>query len=142
MAERNHSHIDLLKVDIESSEWSLFDELCKGGPEAQPLPFDQLMIELHRVDAALMHKLVKCLDAHGLYPFAREENLHGMACTDHPSNAGTKPVVYWMHSASTSSSRSAFAISIIFLKKHSFLFLFLFSFRSKTAQCECVILTS
>ena len=85
--DQHHTHLDLLKVDIESSEWNLFDELCSNEVHA-PLPFDQLVIELHGVDHPRMAKLVACLDAHGLYPFAREENMHALACTPHPASGG------------------------------------------------------
>jgi hypothetical protein len=85
MAERGHTHLDLLKVDVESSEWNLFDELCRSD---SPLPFDQVVVELHGPDAARTRQLVACLDAHGLYPFAREENLHALACTQNPTSGG------------------------------------------------------
>jgi hypothetical protein len=44
------------------------------------VPFDQLLIELHGVTESHLKQLVACLESHGLFPFAREENLHGMAC--------------------------------------------------------------
>ena len=72
------------QVDIESSEWALFDWLCSGAGSAEALPFDQLLIELHTVNATRLGNLVACLDRHGLYPFAREENIHDQACSWQP----------------------------------------------------------
>eukprot|EP00613_Pedinella_sp_CCMP2098_P052049 CAMPEP_0171897428 /NCGR_PEP_ID=MMETSP0992-20121227/48129_1 /TAXON_ID=483369 /ORGANISM="non described non described, Strain CCMP2098" /LENGTH=833 /DNA_ID=CAMNT_0012525553 /DNA_START=122 /DNA_END=2623 /DNA_ORIENTATION=+ len=80
MAERGHTHIDLLKVDIEGSEWELFRYLCDPVRSAHSFPFDQLLIELHGCSAELVGGLVTCLEQGGLYPFAREENFHGPAC--------------------------------------------------------------
>ena len=47
MARLGHDHVDVLKVDIEGDEWTVFDQiLAMPGP----LPFDQLLIELHFQD--------------------------------------------------------------------------------------------
>jgi len=47
----NHSCVDVLKMDIESSEFKIFDEMSKrvGGtePAAHPLPVCQLLVEFH-----------------------------------------------------------------------------------------------
>ena len=86
MSRHGHAHIDVLKVDIEGSEWALFEDLCKGG---DPLPFDMLLIELHRCNENLMKALVTCLDDNGMYPFAREENVHGQACSKQPPGSIT-----------------------------------------------------
>ena len=51
--------------------------MCATG---EPLPFDQLLIEMHGCSEALVHKLISCLDKHGIYPFFREENPRGALC--------------------------------------------------------------
>lgn len=44
-------------------EWKLFREMCATG---EPLPFDQLLIELHGCEESLVAELVECLDKHGI----------------------------------------------------------------------------
>ena len=83
MKARNHEWIDILKVDIEGSEWHLFDDICKKSPkDPTAMPFDMLLIELHGVHDALLQRFMSCLESHGLYLFAREENLHNSACSN------------------------------------------------------------
>jgi len=41
----NHTHIDILKIDIETAEWNLFWELFEQSTETN-LP-DQILVELH-----------------------------------------------------------------------------------------------
>jgi hypothetical protein len=64
------------------SEWRLFEEMCASG---EPLPFDQLFIELHGCEEKLLASLIACLDTHGIYPFSREENPHQQLCGKQPS---------------------------------------------------------
>ena len=82
MMRHGVDHIDFLKVDIEDSEWDLFESLCKTD---RPLPFDFLSIELHSTTGKKLDSLVSCLDRHGIYPFSREENLHRSACKGVPN---------------------------------------------------------
>lgn len=56
--------------------------MCATG---EPLPFDQLLIELHGCEESLVAELVECLDKHGIYPFSREENPHQQLCGKKPS---------------------------------------------------------
>jgi len=55
--------------------------MCATG---EPLPFDQLLIELHGCEESLVAALVNCLDKHGIYPFSREENPHQQLCGRKP----------------------------------------------------------
>lgn len=47
MDRLGHSRLRVLKIDIEGSEWEVFDSLISSGVD---LPFDQLLIELHFQD--------------------------------------------------------------------------------------------
>ena len=73
-------------MDIEGSEWGLFEELCaaKGsGQQENNFLFDQLLIELHGASEANLEWLLPCLERRQLYPFSREENLHSAVCGRH-----------------------------------------------------------
>ena len=76
---------DLLKVDVEGAEYgSLVDALCRELPPDQPLPFDQLLIEIHRPRSeprAYVLELLTCLENRGFVAFSREPNLHDCACS-------------------------------------------------------------
>ena len=49
MDRLGHKHLSVLKIDIEGSEWDVFDSLLNAS-DAGSLPFDQLLIELHYQD--------------------------------------------------------------------------------------------
>lgn len=44
MAELNIPWLDILKIDIEGAEWSVFLEMLEEG---MPMPFTQILIEIH-----------------------------------------------------------------------------------------------
>jgi hypothetical protein len=50
MAQNNHSYIDILKIDIEGSEYAAFDAFMDSCDAAGIMPIGQVMIELHLVD--------------------------------------------------------------------------------------------
>jgi len=71
------THLQVLKVDIESSEWEvLWALLAAPGP----LPFDQLLMELHFMDDVLdpwpVARLVAGMLAKGFVPFHKELNAY------------------------------------------------------------------
>ena len=45
MADLNHTWIDVLKVDIEGSEWEMFRDFY--AEEHATLPVTQLLVEFH-----------------------------------------------------------------------------------------------
>ena len=80
MAERNHSYIDVLKMDIEGAEWAFVEN------EAEMLKnVGQLLIEVHfncdsskflhsRFPTTSFHRLLVTLESHGLRLFYKEIN--------------------------------------------------------------------
>lgn len=72
MDERHHTHINILKLDIEGLEWDLMRELVKL-PE---LPFDQLLVELHYDGFAKLHEFFTSLEKKGYRVFMNEVNLN------------------------------------------------------------------
>ena len=96
MGALKHSHLSVLKVDIEGSEWDVFNEdvLCRdvathrhahrgggggggGGasPTAPTVPFDQLLVELHYRDEGSLFHFMRGVHAHGFRAFRREPNV-------------------------------------------------------------------
>ncbi|KAI7830512.1 methyltransferase domain-containing protein [Gamsiella multidivaricata] len=77
MKENGHDWIDILKIDIEGSEYPTFNAMMD---DFDVLPFSQLQIELH-VDrkhvafSDFLHWWQK-LESKGLRPFWTEVNLH------------------------------------------------------------------
>lgn len=74
-----HTAIDVLKIDCEGCEWDVFDALLEGGG---PLPFNQLLIELHLDNATghqaihdNMFKFFEGMEARGFRAYAREVNI-------------------------------------------------------------------
>merc|ERR1711924_42817 len=47
MAELRHSHIDILKLDVEGAEWGVLEGWYGEGRE---LPVSQLVVEFHRFE--------------------------------------------------------------------------------------------
>ncbi|KAF7297593.1 Methyltranfer-dom domain-containing protein [Mycena kentingensis (nom. inval.)] len=80
MEELGHEFIDVLKVDIEGSEWDALVALVKSF-DGRPLPFGQLEIEIHvgyRSDwnsLGTVDKWWSMLEEAGLRPFWTELNL-------------------------------------------------------------------
>lgn len=78
MNENGHDWIDILKVDIEGSEYETFDAIMDDfGDE---LPFSQLQMELHvREDMISFPNFLKWwerLESKGVYPWWTELNLN------------------------------------------------------------------
>jgi hypothetical protein len=88
MNRLNHSFIDILKIDIEGSEWEIFHDLFQrarhirsaaskttaGGP-TWTLPFGQLLIELHYENTSSTVEFFSGMAEFGFLPFSREINL-------------------------------------------------------------------
>jgi len=78
MRMNGHSHIDILKIDIEGWEFETMKTLVGGYLEAkQPLPFGQLQIEIHAWKKRFQDFMAwwELLETAGLRPFAAEPNL-------------------------------------------------------------------
>ncbi|KAF9438310.1 hypothetical protein BGZ76_008698 [Entomortierella beljakovae] len=78
MKENGHDWIDILKVDIEGSEYPTFDAIMDDFGDV--LPFSQLQIELHVrqnwVDFPRFLKWWERLESKGVYPWWTEINLN------------------------------------------------------------------
>ena len=59
--------IDILKIDIEGSEFAIADEILS-------IPVCQLLIELHHTDATKALKLLHLFSSRGFYLFSHENN--------------------------------------------------------------------
>jgi hypothetical protein len=88
MNRLNHSFIDLLKIDIEGSEWEVFLELFQRGRQIRStskvttpggstwtFPFGQLLIELHHENTSNTIEFFSGMAEFGFLPFSREINL-------------------------------------------------------------------
>jgi hypothetical protein len=96
MHRLQHSFIDVLKVDIEGSEWPVFrdlihraktDLLSKKSNRAHrysPLPFGQLLIELHYDSVEVTVEFFDGLRQLGYLPYSREINLQPCLNGDRP----------------------------------------------------------
>lgn len=83
-----HTHIDLLKIDIEGAEFESLTAILKWYADSgKPLPFGQLSMEIHLWDKSFESFLSwwELLEAAGLRPFWTEPNLvylrHNPKCT-------------------------------------------------------------
>ena len=84
MAARNHTRLDVLKVDVEGSEYDVFGAWC-SGEEAMPV-FDVLLLETHgRAEHVAAFgrggPLGACLRRRGFRLFQAEQNLRACACS-------------------------------------------------------------
>ena len=81
MKKNGHDFIDVLKVDVETSEFEALEAFFKPyiGPYAPPLPFGQLEIEIHAWsdlgNFAFFYRWWTMLESAGLRPFWTEPNL-------------------------------------------------------------------
>ena len=80
MAQNNHSYVDILKIDIEGSEYTALDSFMNSCDAAGIMPVGQIMIELHLVDDQHVNfdrftKWWERLEAFGLRPAWLEINL-------------------------------------------------------------------
>ena len=84
LAARNHTRLDVLKIDVEGSEYDIFGSWC-GGAEALPV-FDVLLLGVHGGGEAVAAfgrngALGACLHRRGYRLFQAGQNLRGCACT-------------------------------------------------------------
>ncbi|KAH8079822.1 methyltransferase domain-containing protein [Cristinia sonorae] len=78
MEMNGHTHIDLLKIDVESWEFDVLNAFVKPYVESgKPLPFGQLSIELHLWNRKFPEFLAfwEMLEEAGLRPFFQEMNM-------------------------------------------------------------------
>jgi len=78
MAANGHTHIDLLKIDVEGWEFDIMTSIVKPYMLAnKPLPFGQLNLEMHVWNKNFEEFLSwwEMLEAAGLRPFMTEPNL-------------------------------------------------------------------
>ncbi|KAJ7179936.1 methyltransferase domain-containing protein [Mycena crocata] len=78
MKMNGHTHIDILKVDIERWEFETLTTLVKPYiSSGKPLPFGQLQLEIHIWNMSFAEYLTwwETLEAAGLRPFWTEPNL-------------------------------------------------------------------
>jgi hypothetical protein len=80
MAQNSHSYIDILKIDIEGSEYAALDAFMDSCEMAGVMPVGQIMIELHLVDDAHVNferfkKWWERLERFGMRPVWLEVNL-------------------------------------------------------------------
>jgi FkbM family methyltransferase len=77
-----HTRIDLLKMDIEGSEWSVLDDIFAQGL-LKKLDVHQLQIEFHIYDAGTLVRLVDVMEKlheEGYLLFRKELNPRGIEC--------------------------------------------------------------
>ncbi|TVY24476.1 hypothetical protein LHYA1_G007254 [Lachnellula hyalina] len=80
MAQNKHSYIDILKIDIEGSEYTALDAFMDECDKTGIFPIGQVMIELHLVDDQHVNfetfgKWWERLEAFGMRPTWLEVNL-------------------------------------------------------------------
>lgn len=78
MEINKHSHIDVLKIDLEGWEFEVLPQILQPYiASGEPLPFGQLLIEIHTWDKKFEDFLTwwELLEAAGLRPFMTEVNL-------------------------------------------------------------------
>lgn len=77
MQENGHSHVDLIKIDIEGGEWSALDGMIAGGKR---LPLTQALIEFHVIQPQSSIETMAGLQALGMQVFHVEENNYCTTC--------------------------------------------------------------
>ncbi|CAA7269962.1 unnamed protein product [Cyclocybe aegerita] len=78
MEINGHTHIDILKIDLESREFDTMRTLLRPYiASGKPLPFGQLLLEIHVWDRGFPELLAwwEMLEAVGLRPFWTQPNL-------------------------------------------------------------------
>ena len=72
--ELNHTNriIDILKIDIEGTEYSFFPLIFQSSEKSYPR---QILVELHPHDVIKIHAFFKQLRSHGYVIFFKEQNL-------------------------------------------------------------------
>jgi len=83
-----HKHIDVLKIDIEGSEYVVIDDILAGGVE-----IDQILLELHERffddGKAKTRALLKSLKDHGYSVFAVSDSAEEISFIKNSSAANT-----------------------------------------------------
>ncbi|KAF2679121.1 hypothetical protein K458DRAFT_480527 [Lentithecium fluviatile CBS 122367] len=98
MAQNNHTYIDILKIDVEGSEYTAFDSIMdhfkkawKGKGEAL-LPIGQIMIEIHvgddrpEINFGRFRTWWEGLEGMGMRPTWMEMNLMAVTIPDHKTD--------------------------------------------------------
>jgi len=80
LKQNGHTFIDVLKIDIETYEFETLETLLKDYDDGRPLPFGQLLIEVHAWASHFprSRKLIdwfNLLENAGLRPFMNEPNM-------------------------------------------------------------------
>lgn len=78
MATNGHTHIDILKIDVEGWEFDIMTAILRPFIAAgQPLPFGQISLEMHVWNKKFDEFLTwwEILETAGLRPFMAEPNL-------------------------------------------------------------------
>jgi len=78
MKRNGHTHIDILKMDIEQYEYVMFLQIIQQYKK--DLPFSQLLMEIHGVFTDVdtftnLHNMMLLLERSGLRPFRNELNI-------------------------------------------------------------------
>jgi len=86
MEENGHTWIDILKIDVEGSEYEVLKEIVSRF-SGQPLPFGQLQMEIHAWEGNFTYWLEwwEILESAGLRPFSRELNYPAAAYRHAPT---------------------------------------------------------
>ncbi|KAG0650504.1 hypothetical protein D0Z07_3342 [Hyphodiscus hymeniophilus] len=103
MAQNNHTYIDILKIDIEGSEYEAFDEFMDRCDATGVMPVGQVMIELHLMDDKHVNfsrftKWWERLEAFGMRPTWLEINLLAVTLGEgprEPPKAKPRVVQHW-----------------------------------------------
>ena len=74
ISSAGHTHIDILKIDIESWEYDFINFLRPYATSRRPLPFGQLLIEFHVWNRSFADILTwwETAEAAGLRPYMTE----------------------------------------------------------------------
>ncbi|ESK85687.1 hypothetical protein Moror_9914 [Moniliophthora roreri MCA 2997] len=77
MQQNSHTHIDILKIDIESWEFEALSSIINQTAPGAPLPFGQLLLEIHVWDKTFEEFYIwwLLLEEAGLRPFRTEANV-------------------------------------------------------------------
>lgn len=78
MHRLGHSYIDVLKIDIEGSEWDLMKSLfpMHTHSKSHKFPVGQLLIELHYGSMKETHEFFAAVEKYGFLSYSREVNLY------------------------------------------------------------------
>ena len=81
-SEAGTERVDLLKIDIEGSEWGAIPQLVTEGT-LDRLGTMQVLVEFHWPEYKEMAKVFDLLIAHGFLPFSRESNTFDVRCSEY-----------------------------------------------------------